>query len=87
MKHLGFFFTLLVLSVCRKKMKAREPSLRLSVFNELREEAERERFVEVFFLTRVTNIAFLIFFYYLRRKIRQKNTHTRRKNKQMLFSY
>ena len=84
-----FFFTLLVLSVCRKKkMKAREPSLRLSVFNELREEAERERFCWRFFSLLVSPILlFLIFFFYLRRKIRQKNTHTQEEKINKCFSF
>ena len=77
---LGVFFTLLVLSACRKKNE-REPSLRLSVFNELREEAERERFCWRFFSLLVSPIMlFLIFFFYLLRENKtEKHTHRKKK--------
>ena len=85
MKHLGFFFTLLVLSVFRKKNESSRALFASFSFQWIeRRGRKRTILLKVFFLTRVTNIAFLNFFFW---KIGQKNTHTGRKNKQMLFFY
>ena len=88
MKHSGFF-SLYWFYLCAEKKNEREPSLRLSVFNELREEAERKRFCWRFFSLLVSPILlFLIFLNLIKKENKtEKHTHTGRKNKQMLFFY
>ena len=73
--------------ICVQEKKWKRALFASFSFNELREEAERERFCWRFFSLLVSPILlFLIFFFYLRRKVRQKNTHThRKKNKQNAF--
>ena len=80
------YFSLYWFYVCRKKNE-REPSFASFSFQWIeRRGRKRTILLKVFFLTRVTNIAFLDFFF-LRRKIRKTHTHTQEEKINKCFSF
>ena len=89
MKHLFFvcFFHFIDFVCVQTEKNERESVFQLSrFFNELREEAERERFCFVLFSLRVSLILFFLILFYLRRK-NKTETHTQEEKIYECFLY